>query len=826
MDRLLQDLRFAFRLLWKDRGFTLTTVATLALCVAANTSIFAVVNAVLLKPLPFPEPERLVTIFNSYPGAGAVRAANGVPDYYDRLAQTTVFDEIAMYRSSGVTIGGQGGGEVERVTSLLLTPSFFRLLHAQPHRGQLFTEQDAEVGQPRKVVLGYGTWQRLFAGSDDAVGRDLRINGELHTVVGVLPDGFHFIDPEVQLWTPAAFSAEERSDERRHSNSWQQIARLEPGATLEQAQAQIDAINAANLDRFPQLKQVLVNAGFHTQVKGFHADLVESSRGTLYLLWGGVLAVLVIGCVNVANLVSVRASGRVRELATRHALGASMQRLSRQILTESVLVSVIGGALGLALGWLALSLAAPLALDQLPRGESIAIDGVSLAFVLGLVLLVGVVVGLFPMAALRRADLGQIVREEGRSGTASRRTRLVRRALVTSQVAFALVLLVGAGLLLASFQRVLAVSPGFVPDQVLAGSVSFPASRYADDAAIRMAATRVLDRVRTVPGVLAAGATTTMPMSGQHNDSVIFAEGYQPAPGESLISPNQVWVTPGYFEAMQTAVRAGRPFDQRDVEGAPRTIIVDELLARKYWPGQDPIGRHMYFPASMENLLEPPPREQWMTVIGVVEHVRLDGLVDGPGFRTVGAYYLPYDQNPSRNIALAVRTSQDPTSITGALRAELASVDPELPLYGVRTMQERVDRSLVDRRTPMVLALTFAAVALFLAAIGIYGVLAYQVSQRSREIGIRMALGAAAISIFGMVLREGAAIVLIGTALGLIGAFMLRQTLQSQLYEIGAMDPTVIAIVGGILLAVALAATLLPARRAAKTDPVHALMGQ
>ena len=824
MDRLFQDLRFALRLLWRDRGFTLTTVATLAVCVAANTSIFAVVNTVLLEPLPFPEPERLVAIFNSYPAAGAARASNGVPDYYDRLTQTTAFDEIAMYRTAGVTLGGQGG-EVERVTSLQVTPSFFRLLRTQPHRGQVFTEQDAEVGQPRKVVLGYGTWQRLFAGRDDAVGRDLRINGVLHTVVGVLPDGFQFIDPEVQLWTPVAFTAAERSDDSRHSNNWQQIARLKPGATIEQAQSQLDAINAANLDRFPQLKQILINAGFHTRATGFQADLVESARPTLYLLWGGVIAVLIIGCVNVANLVSIRASGRAKELATRHALGASMQRLSRQIFTETVIVSCFGGGLGLALAWLALTLAAPMALDQLPRGEGVAIDGVALAFVVGLVLVVGLIVGLFPVTALRRADLGQIVREEGRSATASRRTRLIRRALVTSQVAFALILLVGAGLLLASFQRVLAVSPGFVADHVLTGSISFPASRYADEAAIRDASRRILERVRAVPGVIAAGATTTLPMSGQHSDSVILAEGYQPAPGESLISPNHVRVSAGYFEAMQTQLSAGRVFDDRDVTGQPLTIIVDEMLARKFWPGQDPVGRHMYFPANIENLMEPPPRDQWMTVVGVVEHVRLDGLVDGPGFRTVGSYYRPLDQDPLRNLSLAVRTAQDPTAITAALRAELATVDPELPLFGVRTMQERVDRSLLDRRTPMVLALTFAGVALFLAAVGIYGVLAYQVSQRSREIGIRIALGAATGSIFGMVLREGAAIVLVGATFGLLGAFMLRQTLQSQLYEIGAMDPAVIAMVGGVLLAVALAATLLPARRAAKTDPVHALMG-
>jgi predicted permease len=826
MERLLQDLRFALRILWRDRGFAVTTIATLALCVAANTSIFAVVNAVLLKPLPFDEPARLATIFNSYPGAGALRASNGVPDYYDRLAQTTAFEEIAMYQSGGVTLGGQGGGDVERVTSMPVTPSFFRLLRVQPHRGQLFTEKEAEVGQHRKVVLSYGLWQRAFGGRDDAIGKDLRINGTPYVVMGVMGEGFRFIDPDVQLWTPIAFTPQERGDDRRHSNNYQQIARLKPGATIEQAQSQIDAINAANLERFPQLKEVLINAGFHTEVRPFQADLVEESRRTLYLLWGGVLSVLIIGCVNVANLVSVRASARGRELATRHALGASLQRLSRQILTETVLVAILGGVLGIALGWLALNAAGALALEQLPRGEDIAIDGRSLAFVIGLVVLVGLAVGLFPVLALRRADLGQIVREEGRSGTASRRTRLVRRALVTSQVAFALVLLVGAGLLLASFQRVLAIDPGFEPTRVLTGSLSLPAARYKDDAAVRDATLRVLEAVRALPGVQAAGVTTTTPLSGQHSDSVIFAEGYQPAPGESLISPSQVLISPGYFEAMQTELRAGRFFDARDVPGAPRTIIVDERLAQKFWPGQDPIGRHMYFPGNVQKLMEPPPRDQWMTVVGVVENVRLDGLVDGAGFRTVGAYYMPIAQNMRRTFALFVRAAQEPTSLTGAIRAQIASIDPELPLYAVRTMEEWVDRSLVDRRTPMTLALGFAAVALFLAAIGIYGVLAYQVSQRSREIGIRIALGAATSSIFGMVLREGALIVFVGSVLGLAGSFLLRETLQSQLYEIGAMDPTVITVVGSLLLVVALAAILLPARRASRTDPVHALMGQ
>jgi len=479
---------------------------------------------------------------------------------------------------------------------------------------------------------------------------------------------------------------------------------------------------------------------------------------------------------------------------------------------------------GILLGWWALSAAPFLGLDRLPRGFEIGLDWQSLAVTLALVLVVGVLVGLFPIVGLRRSNLGQVVREEGRYGTASRRTRLVRRALVTSQVAFALVLLVGAGLLLASFQKVLAIHPGFVADRVLTGALSLPAARYKDEVAVRNVSVRILERLQSVPGLNAVGLTTTVPMSGDHNDSVILADGYQMSPGESLISPSQVRVSPGYFEAMQTSLLKGRFFDARDVSTSPRVIIVDEQLANKFWPGKDPIGRFMYFPDDLKNILAAPKREEWMTVVGVVENVRLDGLVDGPGFRTVGAYYLPLSQSFVRNVALAVRTAQEPTVVTNLIRRELAAIDPELPLYSVRTMDERISLSLIDRRTPMILALAFAGVALLLAAIGLYGVLAYQVGQRTREIGIRMALGAATSSIFGMVLREGAMIVSIGLALGMAGAFLLRPMLQSQLYEIGAMNPVVVATVAGVLLAVALLACLLPARKAARTDPVVALM--
>jgi predicted permease len=822
MDRALQDLKFAVRLLTKDRGFTITTVATLALCLAANAAIFAVVNSVLLRPLPFPEPDRIVTVFNAYPGAGVERASNGVPDYYDRLAAVPALETLAMYRTAGITLGGQGQGEPERLSSMPVTPSFFRLLRAQSHRGRTFTDDDAEPGRERKVIVSYGLWQRLFAGRDDAIGRDVRINGNPYSVVGVMPPGWRFIDPDIELWTPAAFTAADRSDDRRHSNNWQQIGRLASGATLTQAQAQIDAINARNLERFPELQQILINAGFTTRVKDFQADLVENTKRTLYMLWGGVFFVLVIGCVNVANLVSVRASARVRELATRHALGASIQRLSRQMITETIVLAAVGGILGVALGRWALSAITLLGFDELPRGGEIALDMPSLLFSLALVLIVGIAVGAFPIFMLRRANLAQIVREEGRSGTATRGARIVRRVLVTSQVAFALVLLVGAGVLLASFDRILAVSPGFEASQLLTGSLSFPVSRYKDAQAVQNATKRIVERVRALPGVEAAGLTDTIPMGTNHNDSVILAEGYQMAPGESLVSPNQVVVAAGYFETMKTQLKRGRFFDERDEQPGIRSIIVDERLAAKFWPGQDPIGRYMYQPADVKNIMAAPPRDQWFTVVGVVEDVRLAGLVDSPEFKRVGTYYFPMS-GQSRNLTLAVRTATDPTALTPAIRRELAAIDAELPFYGVRTMEERVDRSLTDRRTPMILAVGFALVALFLAAIGIYGVLAYQVSQRRREIGIRMALGAENASIFGMVLREGAIITVAGAIIGLAGAFALGRAIQSQLYEVDAMDPRVVASVATVLLAVAMLACLVPARRAAKTDPVIAL---
>jgi predicted permease len=676
MEPILRDLRFGVRLLWKDRGFAAAALLTLAICIGANVAIFAIVNAVLLRPLPVPGSEQLVSIYNSYPGAGVVRASTGVPDYYDRLEQTDVFEELALYQGRGITLGLEGA-DPQRIDAMAVRPSLFRLLRTQPIRGRLFEEADGEFGQHQKAIISDGLWREHFGGREDALSSTLRLNGESFTVIGILPAAFQFMDPDVRLWIPLWFSPEQKTDDARHNNSWTMVGRLKEGATVPQAQQQVDAINARNLDRLPALREVLVNAGFSTVVAPLQDEMVREARGALYLLWAGVTLLLVIGAVNLVNLVLVRSSARLKELATRHALGAGLPRLGRQLVTESVMLTVLGGLAGVLAGYWGLSLLTTRGLEHLPRASEIAIDGSALAFALVVALALGLALGLAPLLTLRQGALRQAFREEGRSGTSGRGARAVRRVLVAIQVGFAFVLLIGAGLLLSSFERVLAIDPGFQPTGLLTARVTPPPARYAGGAELRAFAGRFLERVRTLPGVEHAGLASAIPFGSGFSDSVILAEGYQMAPGESVLSPYRVEVSDGYLETLGVPVLAGRTFDHTDTEQAPRAIIVDERLAKRFWPDRDPIGRRMYSPNSPEDVVKPGPNANWYTVVGVVGSTKMVGLVTED--ERPGTYYFPMTQAPVRTMTLLVRTSGEPASLAAGVRRELRALDPELP---------------------------------------------------------------------------------------------------------------------------------------------------
>ncbi|HEY8148937.1 MAG TPA: ABC transporter permease [Vicinamibacteria bacterium] len=820
MDWLIRDLRVALRLLARDRAFCLTAASTLAVCIAANAALFTVVHHVLLRPLPVPDPSRILLMSNIYPKAGATDSSNsGVPDYYDRLSAVSVLEKQALFNQRSVSIGREG--LPVRIQVADVTPSYFGVMGIAPVLGRAFTDDEGEVGNEKRVVLSDALWQSQFAGDPGAVGRDLRVDGQPYTIVGVMPRSFQALDPEVMLWRPLAFTAEQRSDEQRHSNSYWNIGRLKPEATLAQAQAQVDALNAANLERFPKYKDLLTNAGFRTIVDGFHDHLVRSVKPTLYLLWGGALFVLLIGCVNVANLALVRARSRLKELATRLALGAGRWQVARQLIAESVALTLIAAGAGLLLAMLALRTLGALDLHGLPFGGEIRLDGVAVLYSLAVSLTIGTLLGLVPVAAVLPANLSVVLREAGRGSSVGRGGRILRRTLAVTQVAFTFVLVVGAGLLLASFRRVLGVDPGFVADRVLTASVMLPRSRYDDDAKRRAFTDEALRRVRALPGVQAAGATNTIPFGGNNNDSVILAEGYQMKPGESVISPSQVTVTPGYFEATGVRLAAGRFFQDSDAGGKHPVVIVDEKLARRFWPGQDPIGRRLFLPTDINNLLAITDKTVFLDVVGVIKDVKLHDLAEGE--KAVGAYYFPMSQDTSTMITFALKTAGPPEVSTSGLRAAMASLDAELPLFDVRTLTQRTETALVARRSAAMLSLSFGLVALLLSAVGVYGVLAYLVNQRTREIGIRMALGSSPLGIFDLVLREGLLLVGLGFALGGVGTALLKQSLESQLFDVRATDPAVLAAAAAVLGTVALVACVLPARRAARIDPALAL---
>ncbi len=821
MDAFLLDLKYAVRSLWRAKGFAATVLLTFAICIAANTALFAIVNSVVLRPLPLPEANSILLMSNEYPKAGVV-GLNGSSsgDYFDRLKEITAFESQAEFRQRDQTV--EVNELPQRVHAMAVTPSWFTLLRVTPALGRPFLEEEGEVGREQEVILSHGLWEQLYAGDTSAIGRDLRVSGQPFKIVGVMPANFDFIDPEVRLWMPIAFTAEEKT--QHHSNNWTYIGRLKPGATLEQAQAQVDALNNENLERFPQFKEILINAGFHTVVKPLQDILTEGVKKTLYLLWGGAILVLLIGGLNIANLALTRLSLRRKEMATRIALGAGRLQLMRQLILENVGLALLGGVGGIVLGAGLLRTLSVVGLEHMPRAGEVHMDATVILVSLGLSVAAGLFVGLFPLVSASKIGINDALHEDSRTGTTGKKTRSVRQLLVAAQIGFAFALLMGAALFLTSFRRLLQVDPGFRPEGVVTASVSLPRSKYAKPEDWRGFLNRALPAVRAIPGVTKAGATDVIPLSGNHNDEVILAEGYQMKPGESIISPFRMDISPGYFEAMGISMIKGRSFDERDNGTAPLVVIVDEQLAQHFWPNSDPVGRRMYLPGNPQDILKVDEHTTWLTVIGVVRNLRYEHLEDKGG--SAGAYYRPIEQEPDNTFSFALKAAGNTDSAVRALRAEIFRFDPDLAVFDVHSMSERIDLSLAARKTSMLLANAFGGVALFLAMLGIYGVLAYLVAQRTREIGIRVALGSSRGSILKMVLREGLELVVVGLVLGIIAAVSMQRAVASEIYGVRALDPLVLVSVMAVLAIVALAACAVPARRAMRVDPIIALRSE
>lgn len=818
IENLTRDLRYAVRSLTHAKGFAATVMLTVAICIAANTGTFAIVNSVLLRPLPFPESDRTVLMANSYPKAGiGVMYTSGSGDYYDRLQSVTALDDQAMFRNSDVLINVRGSAT--RMQATFVTPSFFSLIRTRPALGRAFTAEEGEIGGERKVILSDGLWQEMFGGDHGVIGRDLRIAGQPYTIVGVMPRGFLFLNPDTRLWIPLAFTAEQKT--AHHSNNWYNIGRLKPGATIAQVQSQVNMVNAANLKQFPEFREALESAGFHTRAIPLQDMLTKDAESTLYLLWAGAIVVLFIGTLNLVNISLARMASRQREIATRLAIGAGRVQVLRQLTFENVLLALCGGVLGVLLGAGLLRALPVLGLDRLPRASEVRIDALVLVCSVGMALAVGVLIGLWPLSAFLRNSVSGMLHEKSRGGTAGKGTRRLRQALVGAQIGMAFVLLLGAGLLVTTVQHLLELDPGYATSGVVTGSTVATQAKYPQEREVLNLVNNTLAGLRAIPGVTAAGATTSIPLGGDYSDSVLIGEGHVLKPGESVVSPYQMAVTPGYFKAMGMSMVSGREFQESDTEGSQPIVIIDERIARRFWPGQDAVGRRVYLPTSPSDLVKENPNRRWLTVVGVARSVRLADLAGGGN--QAGSYYFPYKQNWSRGITFALRTSGDAAAVERAMRAELSRNDPELALFDVRTMQERAELSISSRRVAMMLATCFGTVALLLSAIGIYGVLAYLVAQRRREIGIRMALGSTATEVVRLVVREGVVLVVAGIAVGLVAAVAVRSLLTSQIYGVRVLDPVVMGTVAVSLAAIGLVACVEPARRAVRLNPVSVL---
>jgi predicted permease len=803
----MQDLQFALRGLRKQPLFALVAVLTLALGIGANTAIFTLVYQTLLQPLPVANADRLVFVWNSYGAMNLAQASVSIPDYLDRKNLAAAVEDATLFTNRLGNINE--GGAPEQIRALAVTPSFFSTLGVQPIRGRGFTEQEATPDADKFVILSYGFWSSHFASDETLVGRDLRINGVPYRVVGIMPRGFDLLGRDVGMFMPFAFTPAQMSDNERGNEFSQMIARLKPAATVEQLADQMKTITDDVAARLPGRAGFMRTSKFGGFSVPIRTQLVGDVRGPLYIMQGCVLFVLFIACVNVANLLLMRATRRQREMAIRATLGAGRWRIVRQMVTEGLVIAIAGGVAGIAVGLGGARALIALAGDRLPGTPQATLDPMVLVATFGLVTVTGLVFGVVPALAITRGNASDYLKEDSSRGTAGRRVGLMRSAMVAGEVGAALILLAGAGLLIKSYSRLQAVDPGFNRDHVLTANISLPAAKYPDVPSRIAFWQRAIDQAKAIPGVTSVGFTTNVPFSGNVSSGSYNIVGREVAPGETPPHGRQETVGGDYFKAMGIPLLAGRYFNETDARTSPPVVIVDEYLVNKYFAGKDPIGQQL--------------RRGTTNVFTIVGVVRTISSIDLAQPVTKERLYYPASQQGPRTMSIMLKTSSDPHAVSADARAAIRTLDPEQPIAVVRTMDEWMDLALQPRSTPTLLLTIFGAVALVLSAIGIYGVLAFGVAQRVREFGVRQALGADGGTILRLVLGQGLRTIGIGAVIGIAGALALSRYLESLLYGVTARDLGVLAGVTVVLLIVAAAACYIPARRATKVDPLVAL---
>ena len=800
VEALWQDLRYGARGLLRQPAFTFVAVLTLALGIGANTAIFSVIDAVLLRPLPFADPDRVLILYETIKPAGVT--AISVPNLRDWRQQNTVFECVAAYESSAFNLGGAGGAE--RLPGMRVEANYFDVLGVRPQLGRTFLEGEDEAGRDTVVVLSHPLWRDRFGADPGVVGKTVPLNGQSFTVVGVMPAALSSV-LHAQVWAPLVFPKGEET--ARGSHDYFALGRLKEGVTPEQAREEMSVI-AARLERqYPDAQ-----AGRGASFSKYEEEILGDVRRPLLVLMAAVAFVLLIACTNVANLLLARAAGRQREIALRMALGAGRVRLVRQFVTEGVLLSGLGGAAGVATAWLCLDLLGRLAFAYVPRSGEIGLDLRVLGFTLLVSLATGAVFGVAPAAQALKTDVQGALKGGGKGSAQGPGGNRLRGALVVTEVAAAFVLLIGAGLLVKSFAKLRSVDPGLRPENVLTAKISLARERYRDADSARRFYERVLGRVAALPGVEAAGVTSHLPVEEFGTNGFVPVEGKAYAPGQEPLVELRV-VSPDYFRVMGVPLLRGRTFDEHDSEGSPPGVIVNEAMARTVWPGEDPVGKRVW---------GKPVWQGWVPVVGVVADVKNMGLTRPPS----PEFYFNYTRAGEgllSNVTLAVRSRQEAGALGSALKREVQAVDPGQPVYAVRTMQAALDNTFSDRRLNVTLVGTLAALALALAVVGIYGVMSYTVARQTRDIGIRIALGAQKADIHRLVLVRGAALAAAGILIGLAASFWLTRLMSGLLFDVSTTDHATYACTAALLFAVALFACLVPARRAVRVDPLVAL---